>query len=305
MKLKQLSLAVLLCSGFLLCACGCAPAITPATPLARPVASSPTATSTPLPIPTFTPTLSLTSTFTPVPTLGSISMNCQDGAVIESGAYRAENNTWGKSNLTGWTQCIGIEVDSEEVLSGQWTWDWLEFGGGVKAYPEVIFGQKPGTRSTTIDLPKRIADIEAIIVTYDVASTNTGTGNVAFDIWLTDTQNPDTFGAPPITHEIMIWLDTTEGMQPGGDYIGQAIIDDTPYHFLVGDNWGDGWRYIAFKRVEMQLGSGSLDLASFFAYLKSEGLVSGEEYVASVEFGNEVVNGAGETILRRYEVVVR
>ena len=52
-----------------------------------------------------------------------------------------------------------------------------------------------------------------------------------------------------------------------------------------------------------------LDLSYFTGklegYLRAKGLVTGEEYLASIEFGNEVVSGSGETILYRYDVTVR
>jgi hypothetical protein len=35
------------------------------------------------------------------------------------------------------------------------------------------------------------------------------------------------------------------------------------------------------------------------------GLATGDEYLASIEFGNEVVSGQGETILNQYAVSVQ
>jgi hypothetical protein len=128
---------------------------------------------------------------------------------------------------------------------------------------------------------------------------------MAFDIWLTDTQNPSTWGVPPITQEIMIWLDYYGWMRPGGTWLEQTSIDGVPYNVYVGENFGDGWRYIAFVRAKLQLGAGSLNLVSFLTYIQGKGLATGEEYLASIELGNEVVSGAGETILHQYAVSVR
>lgn len=234
----------------------------------------------------------------------SIPMNCQDAALIDSGAYRAENNTWGKGLLTGWSQCIGIEAASDGVLAGRWTWDWLQSGGNVKAYPEIIFGQKPGASSTTADLPNQINRLDEVLISYDITSTHTGSGNLAFDVWLTDTQDPSTWGVPPISHEIMIWLESYGGMRPGGTWIEQASIDDILYNVYVGENFGDGWAYIAFARVTSQVGAGNLNLVSFLDYMRAKSIVTGDEYVASVELGNEVVSGSGETVVYEYSVAV-
>jgi Glycosyl hydrolase family 12 len=242
---------------------------------------------------------------TPTDAAGAVAMDCDDGALINSGEYRAENNTWGKGALTGWSQCIGIGVAPDGTLFGHWTWDWLNSGSNIKAYPEVIFGQKPGTTATSTALPIKIDDIGAATVSYDISSKNTGSGNAAFDLWLTDSPNPSTWGVPPITREIMIWIDRFGAMAPGGAFLGRASIDGPTYVVYYAKHWGDGWDYIAFMSAESQLGAGNLDLGSFFAYLRGKNLVTGDEYLASVEFGNEIVSGAGETVMERYAVSIQ
>lgn len=51
--------------------------------------------------------------------------------------------------------------------------------------------------------------------------------------------------------------------------------------------------------------SDTLDLAAFYDYLVDEGHVDPSLYLAVIEFGNEVIEGSGETWLREYEVTVR
>jgi hypothetical protein len=263
------------------------------------------------PTPSSSPTTTPTATNTPVPELTStdvsstITMKCDDEALIDRGDYRAQNNTWGKGKLSGWSQCIGIGMEADGTLVGRWTWDWLNSGSNVKAYPEIIFGQKPGSATTSKALPIKISDVGIATISYDVSSTYTGSGNVAFDLWLTDTPNPSTWGVPPITHEIMIWLDSHGGMHPGGTQIEQVSIDGFAYNVYVGENIGDGWRYIAFGNIKSQLGVGTLDLGSFLSYIREKNLVKGDEYLASIELGNEVIGGVGETIVKRYTVSVR
>jgi hypothetical protein len=39
-------------------------------------------------------------------------------------------------------------------------------------------------------------------------------------------------------------------------------------------------------------------------YLLQKGLISANEYIATVEFGNEISGGSGTTWVKKYEVVV-
>lgn len=235
----------------------------------------------------------------------AVSMKCDDEALIDSGDYRAENNTWGKGNLSGWSQCMGIGTAADGTLYGRWTWDWLNSGSNIKAYPEIIIGQKPGAAPTSKALPIKIDDVGAATISYDISSTHTGSGNAAFDLWLTDTPNPSTWGVPPITHEIMIWIDKFGAMSPGGAFLGRASIDGPTYAVYNAKNWGQGWEYIAFMSAELQLGVGTLNLGSFFSYLQEKKLLTGDEYLASIEFGNEIVGGVGETVVESYAVSIR
>jgi hypothetical protein len=237
-------------------------------------------------------------------------MNCDEWALLDLEEYQAQNNTWGKGTLNGWSQCIGIGNNDDGTLIARWTWDWLNAGGNVKAYPEIVFGQKPGSSSTSGSIPEQINQITSASVSYNVVSTYTGSGNLAFDIWLTDTDNPTTWGVPPITHEIMIWLDYYGSMSPGGAWKGRESIDGSTYSVYVGENYGDGWRYIAFVRtpsqkVPSQQGAGTLELVAFLNYLLENDLVTGEEFLASIEFGNEVAGGTGETLLNHYSVSIQ
>ena len=288
-KCRDIMLLFLLSSGLFLSSCGPAPSSTP-TP-AAPLPTAPAATNTPVPAPTAAES--------------PIAMKCDDGALISSAGYRAENNTWGKGTLSGWSQCIGLGTAADGTLAGRWTWDWLNAGTNVKAYPEIVFGQKPGSARTSEVLPIKLSDIRAATIAYDVASTHTGSGDVAFDLWLTDTPDPKTWGVPPITHEIMIWLDRYGGMAPGGAFRERVNLDGASYAVFAADHWGEGWKYLAFASAEARLGARTLDLGSFLTYLQEKKLVSADEYLASIEFGNEVATGSGETVVKQYTISIQ
>jgi Glycosyl hydrolase family 12 len=178
----------------------------------------------------------------------------------------------------------------------------LNSGYNVKGYPEIIFGQKPGGTTTTKALPIRLSDIGLLTVSYDVTSNYSGSGDVVFDIWLTDTPNPSSFGTPPITHEIVVWLDQQGALGPGGNFKERVNINGSIYAVFVTPKWGEGWKYVAFFSLQSRLGAGTVDLGSFLTYMQDKNLAIGTEYLASIEFGNEIATGSGETIVKSYSV---
>ena len=201
-----------------------------------------------------------------------------DSTLIRSGNYQVENNTWGKGSLTGWHQRINVTSNRGGILAAHWSWDWLNSGSNVKSYAEVIYGQKPGSRSSTASsLPEKINRINVATVSYDISSDHIGSGNTAFDMWLTDTKNPAKFGVPPITHEIMIWLESYGDMHPAGSFVEQANIDGMNYNIFVAEHFGQGWRYITFQSVPSRIGAGHINLTQFLSYLRSKSLITGEE----------------------------
>ena len=232
----------------------------------------------------------------------SVAVNCEDEALHNSGDYRIENNTWGKGNLSGWSQCIGIGSEAGGAITARWNWDWLNSGDDVKAYPEIIFGQKPGGTTTSKALPILVSNIGRLTVSYEVTSLYSGSGNTSFDLWLTNTPDPATFGAPPITREIMIWIDHQGALAPGGSFEERVSLNGSTYAVFVAPKWGAGWEYVAFISQEPQLGSGTLDLGGILTYMQEKDLATGAEYLASIEFGNEIATGSGETTLKSYSV---
>jgi hypothetical protein len=103
----------------------------------------------------------------------------------------------------------------------------------------------------------------------------------------------------------MIWLDAYGGMSPPGTLVGHVTIDGMEFRVSYADNFGIGQRYIVFNNESPFVGSGTLNLVSFFSYLRQEGLVTGEEYFSAIELGNEIDGpSVGETRVNRYIVTV-
>jgi hypothetical protein len=239
---------------------------------------------------------------------------CEAWEEIENLDLVYQNNVWGKGDITDYEQCL-LRRDSEGHAQYGWRWQWPVGAGNVKAYPEVIYGHKPWhASSTTTALPVRIASVNELSVHYNVELNAQGTYNLAFDIWVTG-NNPPT--PETITHEIMIWMNRTFEPQSREFLVGQVAIDDMTYDLYIryirsgfdpepGADHGfseEKFQYIAFVSHEDQF-SGAVQVEKFLAYLVDHDYMSADEYVVSVELGNEVIEGTGELWLESYQVKV-
>ena len=290
---------ILLLSNSLLTACGSV--LTP-TPTGTPIPTlTPTQTATPPPTSTHTPA----PTGTPTSIARNLPLSCDADALVPVGEYQVQMDTWGRGTLTGWSQCISGGTNPDGTIVARWTWNWLNSGGNVKSFPAIVFGKIPSAPTTAGIMPIRINTISSVSVSYDITSTHTGTGNLILHMWLTNTQDPSTWGVPPITHEVIICLEVYGDMNPAVPRIKEVDIGNDHYDLYTGDNFGMGWRFIVFQRVPYTQGPGTLDLMDFLSIAQKEGYITGSEYLASISFGNEVVSGAGETIVNRYVVSVR
>lgn len=245
-------------------------------------------------------------TLTPSPAsqYRAIVMNCDEWALINRGDYQARNNTWNKGDITDWHQCIGLGYDNDGTLMARWEWDWPE-SPTVVAFPCILFGHVPPVDATTESIPIQLSKINSATVSYKIESEHTGRGNLAFDIWLMDTQSSSYWSAPPVTHEIMIWIDSYGDMNPAGSLVDQVTIDGIQYEVYVAEDFGFGQRYIAFASETSLLGSRTINLVSFFSYLSEQDLVTGDEYLAAIELGNEIDGpSVGETRVNSYVVSV-
>ena len=244
---------------------------------------------------------------------GQFAMNCQDGAWLTSGSYAVENNQWGKGGVTGsYSQCVGIgPVAADGSVPARWTWTWPSGPNEIKAYPGVVFGQKPGYASTSnSNLPRRLDQLSHATSSWSTRGTHTGTGQLTFDLWLTS----DPFRYPrfldtPITHEIMIAVEPYDGYGLNRNpawFVEEIVINGVRYRTYKADNFGPPerkWRFLVFQMLTPMV-SGSLDLRPLFDYLKARGFIQGNEYLSSIEFGSEIVEGSGDVTVDSFKATV-
>jgi hypothetical protein len=222
---------------------------------------------------------------------------CGDWAYVKIGEYAISNNVWNKRDIKEYMQCIRGHREGSNSF-GSWRWKWPKLSDEVKAYPEIIYGWKPWEkRSTTEKLPIALAKLQSITVDYDTSSSAEGARNLAFDIWITNSGTPK---EQSITDEIMVWVDNV-GLTPGGTYQEEVVVEDRPYRLYHGKAGHASWRYTAFVPIS-PMPSAKLRIDSFLSYLITKGILNGKEFLASIEFGNEIVSGQGKTDIGRFSI---
>jgi len=246
-----------------------------------------------------------------VPSKGSpgVEADCRAWATRIDGPYRYENNLWGSDKAKGkFEQCLLTRnVNGRSQLG--WSWNWPGFDPTVFAYPEIIFGWKPwsGGKPTDARFPLRVSDVRHLTLSYEVETQATGSFNLAPEIWLTSSGAwSERVNSQLITTEVMFWMDYAEGARPAGKVVQTPTLDGVTYELWKEDNIGaqangKGWALLSFKSPTIQH-KATISIHSLLKHLVESKLVNASDYVASVEFGNEVMGGSGTTWVEHFEV---
>jgi hypothetical protein len=235
-----------------------------------------------------------------------VDADCANWYSTMDGPYRYENNVWGKGKAKkGFEQCL-LDREVGGRTERGWTWNWPGFDSTVFAYPEIVFGWKPwsGGEPTDPRMPMKVADITQLSLTFEVETTATGTYNLAPEIWLTRSgawsKNPN---PALISTEVMFWMDYGGEAEPAGKIADRPTIAGIEYELWRADNFGAGgkWTYIALKSTKIRH-QGVIDMLAVLRYLAQQGAIDPNHYVASIEFGNEIMGGSGTTWVKRFEI---
>ncbi|MBL8561603.1 MAG: hypothetical protein JNN06_04925 [Gemmobacter sp.] len=217
-----------------------------------------------------------------------------DFAEVSLQGWRLSNNTWGVGtavNGTDYTQTIRYGT----TLAGtEFDWNYGSLRAGVLAYPELILGAKPWDASRENALTTRLDALRQLEVTLDLSMRGaTQDFNLAFDLWLTSARAG---GPETITTEVMVWLHRgalAEGIGETLRYEADGISADILLREgHQSEPGGPSWRYVAVLLDETTL-TASVDLDAILRHLIRIGYVSGRDWLSGLEFGAEVVGGAG------------
>lgn len=237
-----------------------------------------------------------------------IQQSSADYATISiDGGYIVINNVWNKRATNGrYMQRIFTKEIEGEIAFG-WDWKWGS-SHTVVAYPEVLCGDTPWdtVHQTRNGLPF-LAGTREVVVEYNVDLEGTGIFNMAFEFWVTSKARAF---SRDITHEVMIW-NYNHGITPTGSKVDEVTFDGVTYDVYIRKNHGDAsgsssnqWAYIAFVAKTPVL-SGPLKISDFIEYLIEEDILDETLYIATLELGNEVVQGSGRAVIRDYSITVK
>ena len=231
--------------------------------------------------------------------------SCDRDSGYISNNYEIYNNFWGKDRSgETYAQCIWVN-SPEDPFSVSAGWNWWpgpKGDGGVKAYPTIIYGWAPWLpTSTDAPLPVQLSKMGSYLASFDVSviASKDSIYNTAFDIWITSAAQPTPENR---TKEVMIWVNHQNMPQnfTKATNSQRVTIDGDEYDYGYWDKQGTH-DYIKFVKVVPQI-TGSIFVDHFLIFLMEEGYISVDEYLADIEFGNEIVFGTGHTIIRSYSV---
>lgn len=238
--------------------------------------------------------------------------SCLPWSEIKSGSVLLTNNVWGAKVFPDYKQCIGIKRQTSQP-EFSWNWHWRGRNDNVKAYPSLCFGHKPwNTESTSPQLPIKLNMLDSARVDYEIKTEAAGMYNILLESWLTSTQVPTPESR---VGELAIHLQQHDWPGMPGKLIESIIIGGQVFdfyfepHMHVPDDPGD-WKYFGFVARGDKPGNtsrlhGQVDIARFIHFLIDRKLIDKSRYLSSVEIGNEVINGEGNTTIRRFVVSVQ
>ena len=188
-----------------------------------------------------------------------------------------------------------------------WKWEMPNSASGVIAYPALQVGRSPWgskNRPRTAGFPIKVNTISKLDVSYDVEShVKHRKYNLAFDLWLTDVELAS---EENIKTEIMIWEDYFD-FSSYGKVIDEIITPFGVYEvykgYLKNERFVQDWVYIAFVRKTVRT-KGAVDIAHLLKYLAENDHINAEHYFTSVEFGNEIGNSSGITLVNEFDWVL-
>lgn len=232
--------------------------------------------------------------------------------------YGTDNNFWGiqipvnYSNYLNinWSQCIGSNFSDKNTLVARWTWDMgpnLSEEGGIKSYPEIIYGKKPvGISKNNSSFPLVISSVKKLQVNWSIEiDKNNSSGDLLLESWISSNARPNGLTDGTMVAELAILLDCWN--QSWCNKLPGEKVNIGGYEYIFSVNKGPvggNPDMIIFNSVTPQLGKGGVDLGLFLTFLKSRGLLTDQQYINDVEYGTEILFGKGEVRLNSYSVTV-
>jgi len=232
-----------------------------------------------------------------------INKKCKPWNDIKINQFTYKNNTWGSKQVPedqDWVQCV-FEINDNGEIKGGYLWGWPNGKGGVKGYPEAIYGHKfRGNQNPESGWPKKVSELEDIFVEIKYRDFNmTGWYNIAPEWWLHTEKDTS---MDNIKYEIMVRFDPA-GMHQSHKWIENVNIDGIVYDVYKTDPSGSNGRVFFNFVTKHQIRDVKLHVNSFLDFLYDNGVNDIPNlYYADFEMGTEVWNGSGMIIFDKLHI---
>ncbi len=229
---------------------------------------------------------------------------CDNFASIKIGKYTYKNNTWGRDRVPSdqdWVQCAFSYLDANGTLKGGFYWGWPYGEGGVKGYPEAIYGHKfRQNLNPESGWPVKVSKLKEVFSHITYKDINfTGTYNIAPEWWLHLEKQTSMSN---IKYEIMVRLDP-KGVHPSHPWFANVNIEGILYDVYKDRPSGENQRQFFNFVVKSKIKDYILHPNAFMRFLLSKGVSDIPNlYYADVEMGVEVWKGSGLFLLDRFDV---
>lgn len=230
-------------------------------------------------------------------------VNCDLNSKLKYETFYLHNNLWGKNRLKGNSAKL-----CTYQRNGQFGWEWQlpNDARGVIGYPAIQIGPGPwsNAQEKLHGFPIQLDAIKELSVAYETEMyVKHKKYNLAFDLWLSSEFQSN---AETVTTEIMVWEDKFD-FKSYGKKVDEIFTPFGVYEVMKGylknEEFGQDWQYIAFVRKENRQ-VGTVDLQFLLQYLVRNHGVNPEQYLTSVEFGNEIGNSSGFTLVKKFDWVL-
>ena len=233
------------------------------------------------------------------------------------------NNIWnaGAVNSSEWAQKVAAAGSDTSSPVASWTYDWLTETDGnrsaVKAYPEIIYGNKLGTHISgnkeQTGLPETVTSLPEFTVSFNYTETfeNDVERNVALESFFHDSCNIT--GPCDIddnrAYEMMVWVANPESNKPGDLAVSGVTIDNRVWDVYIKPR--SDKQYIAFT-AQTPFTEGTLQWNRFVEWTMQWTAENAESLginvltpslcMAAIEMGTELWWGKGSFTLNEFEV---
>ena len=188
--------------------------------------------------------------------------------------------------VNGVDYSTSVTFDPTNFQSGtHFSWTFPRSIGGVYAYPHIDYNAQAAGVSST-----QAANIGILSANYNVDLSNKADSTVAFDFW---------FGSQPngswetTSVELLIEVHPTSPGKPNRPFFltGSGFAGAT-VHVSDMSAAGANWKFIDVK-LPADMMSGMLSISEIIKELIWDGVMTGQEYLGSLQFGSEVQGGSG------------